>query len=313
MEKMDKIIYVFQLEQSKYFLYLSSASTSFHTKTQIMLEAEIEYDYLKKYKPIKIIKEFEYKNIFDVDSRIKEYMLYFGYDNVRGGSYSEEILTPGKIQFVMDELTTASNSIDNAYYHLTDELVKKYTKITFARKDILHEKNTWIENYKKYRQEKMQLEIIQKLNPEQFLKDLKWLKKTCFENIEYYTNGETQSYLFSLINKEQKIKYKELLVKIKQVYIYYSSYNNTNNYLPCIKYPEFLFDDFFYHFNNIHTNKSIIAIEKFCQIYTLFANSIINKMDGYLFDVGSWDKYIEWKTPRVIYLLDKMLGNYSHA
>ena len=40
-------------------------------------------------------------------------------------------------------------------------------------------------------------------------------------------------------------------------------------------------------------------------------NVIINRMDERKFDVSTWGQDIEWKTPRILYVLDKIESNYN--
>ena len=146
------------------------------------------------------------------------------------------------------------------------------------------------------------------MDPEGFLKDLVWLKKTAFTNIEYCENKEVNTYLFSIINKEQRIRYLQIIEKIKQIYHLFSCLTGKISEYPAyIKYPEFLLDDFFYHLRNVSSNVSIENLENFCYVYEYFTNTIINRMDEYQFDINTWENDMEWKTPRILYLLDKCL------
>lgn len=301
---LSKTIYVFQLEKSRYFLYSGEPDK---TDAETMLSAEIQYDFLQKYRPIKVLKKIKSTGMFDLDNHVKQYMVMVGYQNVRGGSYIEEVLSPQQEDLLMKELNTASN-YPNADALLIKELIRNYASVTMSKKDILLEKKRIETTYASYKKEKTEFDNIQKVDPEGFLKDLVWLKKTAFTNIEYCENKELNTYLFSIINKEQRIRYLQIIEKIKQIYQLFSSLTGkVSEYPAYIKYPEFLLDDFFYHWRNVSSNVSIENLENFCYVYEYFTNTIINRMDEYQFDINTWENDIEWKTPRILYLLDKCL------
>lgn len=298
-------IYVFQLEKSRYFVY---SGESDKTDAETMLSAEIHYDFLKKYRPVKVMKKIKQTAMFDLDNYVKQYMILFGYQNVRGGSYIEDIISPQQEELLMRELQTASN-YPNAHAFLIKELIRNYASISMSQKDILLEKKRIEMNYARYKKEKIAFDEIEKNDPEGFLKDLVWLKKTAFTNVEHCENGELRSYLFQVINKEQRIRYTQILRKIKSIYQLFErlTEKDLSSYPPYIKYPEFLFDDFFFHWRNISSDASIERVENFCHVYEYFTNTIINRMDEVQFDINTWEKDIEWKTPRILYLLDKCL------
>ena len=304
MTTLSKIIYVFQLEKSRYFLY---SGESDKTDAETMLSAEIQYDFLQKYRPIKVLKKIKSTGMFDLDNHVKQYMILVGYQNVRGGSYIEDVLSPHQEELLMKELQTASN-YPNAHALLIKELIRNYASVTMTKKDILLEKKRIETSYSRYKKEKTEFDNIQKVDPEGFLKDLVWLKKTAFTNIEYCENKEVNTYLFSIINKEQRIRYLQIIEKIKQIYHLFSCLTGKISEYPAyIKYPEFLLDDFFYHLRNVSSNVSIENLENFCYVYEYFTNTIINRMDEYQFDINTWENDMEWKTPRILYLLDKCL------
>lgn len=304
MTTLSKTIYVFQLEKSRYFLY---SGESDKTDAETMLSAEIQYDFLQKYRPIKVLKKIKSTGMFDLDNHVKQYMILVGYQNVRGGSYIEDVLSPQQEELLMKELQTASN-YPNAHALLIKELIRNYASVTMTKKDILLEKKRIETSYSRYKKEKTEFDNIQKVDPEGFLKDLVWLKKTAFTNIEYCENKEVNTYLFSIINKEQRIRYLQIIEKIKQIYHLFSCLTGKISEYPAyIKYPEFLLDDFFYHLRNVSSNVSIENLENFCYVYEYFTNTIINRMDEYQFDINTWENDMEWKTPRILYLLDKCL------
>jgi len=78
----------------------------------------------RKYEPIKIIGFFDFKSKFDVDNKVKELMLEYGINNVRGGLYSNEVLEDYQIKTLENELDNINNNTYNNYF--TRECLNKY-------------------------------------------------------------------------------------------------------------------------------------------------------------------------------------------
>jgi len=300
-----------KLEESKIFIYLScptnrslSCPTN-KTDAVILLEAELYYDYLKKYKPISIIAKMDDVDVLDVDKYVKKYMICFGIDNVRGGSYIDEILPEFQRVALASEFETAmkNNECKNMdeLYCMINNHTGVYTniqQIEAKKRQLQTEYDTYVKEVNELSKWSIDPTIIE---------DIEWLR----------TIIQAQR---TTITQEQIAKYKRLLPDLKKIYnlyeneIYtYDSLCNTE-FLYSIKYPQLLLDDIFFHFNRIHLEKSVEAGQYLCHTYTYFANTIINKMQEAQFHVDSWNKEIEWTTPRAIYLLDKIaayINSYS--
>src|SRR5579862_9049816 len=65
--------------------------------------------FTKMYKPISIIETIPDMGELDEDYYVKLYMLQYGMDNVRGGTYSSINLTSDQIKFLQQELYTAQD------------------------------------------------------------------------------------------------------------------------------------------------------------------------------------------------------------
>jgi hypothetical protein len=76
-----KNIYILKLEQSKMFLYLGRPTNRpdapILLEASILLEAELYYDYLKKYKPICIISKIDDVDVLDIDKYVKIYDMFW--------------------------------------------------------------------------------------------------------------------------------------------------------------------------------------------------------------------------------------------
>jgi cellular nucleic acid-binding protein len=96
-------IYVLLLEEGKYYI----------GKSNDILKRCIEHFegsgscWTKKYKPLKLQKTIENVSPFEEDKITKEYMLKYGIENVRGGTYTQIELTENQIQSINSELRGA--------------------------------------------------------------------------------------------------------------------------------------------------------------------------------------------------------------
>ncbi len=61
----------------------------------------------KLYKPLEIVEIIKNVDNFEEDKKVKEYMLKYGIDSVRGGTYSKINLSQDEKNFIQKELYTA--------------------------------------------------------------------------------------------------------------------------------------------------------------------------------------------------------------
>lgn len=104
---MTTSLYILQLSSGKYYI----------GKTNRDVEERINEHYkgggckwTTLYKPVKLIKIIQNPGEFDEDKHTKIYMKKYGIDNVRGGSYTEEILSDSVKKILQKEICTASNT-----------------------------------------------------------------------------------------------------------------------------------------------------------------------------------------------------------
>jgi predicted GIY-YIG superfamily endonuclease len=64
-------------------------------------------DWTKRFGVIDLIECSEEKSVFDEDNKTKQLMMKYGFDNVRGGSYSKFELTPEELIFLKKEFAGA--------------------------------------------------------------------------------------------------------------------------------------------------------------------------------------------------------------
>lgn len=305
-----KILSVIELQNKYYFIFVSSEKPSY----KIMEDCEFYYDFAKINKPIKIIEQIKINDDFIIDLTVKTYMYFYGYNYVRGGSYSEEILSKSQENTIEKELDFIENveNIDRDYLmKQIQRYNKNYISIEEIDKTILEIR----ENFQKYEFDKRKYDelfphpfkdILKHIIPE----DFDWLYDICILNIR----SSDSTFSITSHDKIYIQKYKILLNIINylnflsintEFFIKYS--RELEEYSIYLKYPQFIFDDFIYH----NTTKSSNKLEPFCLFLKTLLYVAINRIDEYKYDMLTYEYNIEWTTPRILYILEKKKTDFN--
>jgi predicted GIY-YIG superfamily endonuclease len=70
-------------------------------------------EWTKLYKPLEVIEIIKNVDNFEEDKKVKQYMLKYGIESVRGGTYSKINLSKNEIFFIKKELYTAMDMCFN--------------------------------------------------------------------------------------------------------------------------------------------------------------------------------------------------------
>jgi predicted GIY-YIG superfamily endonuclease len=99
------IIYVLKLEKGKFYV---GRTCHYERRMKDHFSGNGSY-WTKRYKPIEVIRKVEHGTAFDEDKVLKETMMQYGIDNVRGGSYvmnhipiQEKKIIEKEIRFAQD-------------------------------------------------------------------------------------------------------------------------------------------------------------------------------------------------------------------
>ena len=124
---MSVSIFVVLLEKNRYFIQRSYKETNIDF--EIFIEFEICYEFPKLYKPVYIVEIIPEENPFHLDYIVKKYMMKYGIENVRGGSYSEPVLSEKQkenLQFEFSSVTTYSDYKEAYPYIIKNYLQNKW-------------------------------------------------------------------------------------------------------------------------------------------------------------------------------------------
>lgn len=96
----DTTIYVLECKEGKYYV---GKTDDVERRFKQHLTGNGSW-WTQKYKPIRIVKIIPNTSVFQEDAQVKELMLKHGIDNVRGGSYSREVIDEDSLRFLKREL-----------------------------------------------------------------------------------------------------------------------------------------------------------------------------------------------------------------
>lgn len=99
-------IYVLKLKDNKYYVGRTN-------NPKMRLDSHYNAngsEWTKKYPPVKKLRTFKAKDLYDEDKYTKYYMSIYGIDNVRGGTYSRLFISNEERNFILKEMKNAQNA-----------------------------------------------------------------------------------------------------------------------------------------------------------------------------------------------------------
>jgi predicted GIY-YIG superfamily endonuclease len=102
---MSTNIFILKLESGKYYIGKSSDPISYF-QDHLVGKGSV---WTRKYKPISLEKVIPHSSPFDEDKYTEEYMMKYGIQNVRGGSYVTEELEEEQVYLLQREIWAATN------------------------------------------------------------------------------------------------------------------------------------------------------------------------------------------------------------
>jgi hypothetical protein len=280
------IIYLLELEKSKYFLLSSNEENI--SPVYLFLYAYLSSDFVQKYKPVNVVKQWSETHKLDLDILVKKNMINYGINNVRGGSYNSYILTDEQKYFLNVELNINNNIDDISLKNIVNDFFNKHKNIQY----MINEREQIISNYKIYKNERYKLGLIQCLDIDLIRQRLDWVKNTCkTRKILFSSNKSDICRVNKSLIPDINDKYNEVIISLNNVYNTFNIITENLYEESCfIKYPRFILDDFIYNGFRSNEEKSMVDLDKLYDRYQFILNVLENKQTDYLFDVSSWGK-----------------------
>lgn len=259
-------LYYLELQSKKMFLYASSS----RDEPQVFLECISLFDYVRKNPPIRVLHRTEIADSFEVDCYVKKNMKMFGIDNIRGGTYSMEIIP----EFLLKSLELEFSTDNSEKLLAIDEIKKKCISGEVDRENIK-------KSVEEYTVIKNKLQLLQIQNGEtidrSILADLEWLSDCLYTN------------------RVEQIRYNKILLRLRSLYkIFTSNFDKNIENPKLFETPQYTFDAVFYHSQPIY-NTDIVSQDKkyLLEKFEYMAYYIINKIEEYEFDLTTYPENIE--------------------
>jgi hypothetical protein len=206
---MTSFIYIVKLINSKYFVSFQQSLTDF---------TDINYEGMPAMELIQII-ELEETNNNNIDKIVKEYMIKYGIDKVRGGSYNKKKLDDLEIQILEYEFSflqiQANNNIDNNNIDNID-IISNICDTIHDYQDKINSTNITIDIEELLKNNKIYTELNNRIN---FL-------DTHIDNYIYKGSVKNGCHeIFEKLNKEKR----EINTKLAHNTIPYSHYVLVND------------------------------------------------------------------------------------
>ena len=161
----DLLLYAIELENRKVFLQVSPKIY----QDYLFKECHIMFDFVKKNPPLKIIHTLELEDVLKINYWVKYFMRHYGIDNVRGGNYTDEVLSEDTLRFLKRE-------IESTYYDYEKEIdIFENVLTTYQSKDLDEkEKDRLLMRSTSYKSRQTLLSLID--IPENIIDHLEWIK-----------------------------------------------------------------------------------------------------------------------------------------
>tara|TARA_B110000967_G_scaffold209552_1_gene266238 strand:- start:6792 stop:7796 length:1005 start_codon:yes stop_codon:yes gene_type:complete len=292
-------VYVLELSNKKWFIYTTKETD----KNNIILNSKLLYQFVSNNLPIISHNSTQLNDVLEVNFFVKKYMRLYGINNVRGGSYSDEVLS-SEIKYMLEkEINTTFHDFDQIIDNSTEEykniLDWSYETIKKTKEETLKQKELFtIENKRYDTLQKPFYNTDQKIT-RKLIDDYNWLTEIIDELMNEYVrcnsynqniNDDIQEYEVADNIQNRYVSVKEMLYGLNMRFnetfegenYLYSSYDEISNYINLID-PFFLINDKSIEFEQIIENKYNVLRQAEYMIY-----SLLTLLDEYKFDVNSY-------------------------
>lgn len=295
-------LYVVKLENNKYFIYCRDKEDYYE---QISVETQLLYDFVRKHKPVEIIEVVKIEDELDIDKHVKKYMLYFGIDNVRGGTYVDEILPDYLVKTLRSEFTIFNDANAQTNKNAVSEIIEKYGNMTLDERNL--EKNSLTKEYDLYVETK-RLYNEYKISKSNTTTNATTIGPPTLDILDWLLRFiDYRWYDTSKIMVETKEIYEDALTKLRFISQTYFKITEHVDYEMTIflHKPEFVLDSFFYHRDDMSNyQEQYITAFQLLKTFRSMCFRITNKLDEYEFDMSSYPTNFENYAEMVLNYMD---------
>jgi hypothetical protein len=288
-------LYILQLENDKILLHISSNNNL--DNEYLFLQCQIIYEFAKENKPITTMDIMKLSTLLEADYYVKRYMLFYGIENVRGGSYMNKEIQPDVYKFLENELLLDSIEIDED----SDIFSQIYYKYSQYNERQLEKEKEFLKNQIDYMNSKQT--FYDSLCNSLKIHNLSFsIRQDIFTELDWMKNI-IHSNSFEKLDNIQIYRYRTILKIFEQIK---KTFLKLNEKLPdlepiiFLQNPCTIFDTFYYHRLNIpeFTDKQVENLmevaDSVLSKFEYMSYFIINRMDEIEYDLkGNGPNYLK--------------------
>jgi hypothetical protein len=297
-------VYILELENNKWFLHVIEDEKIKMSDAQVILECKVLYNFVKNNPPKNIISVITIPDLLELDLYVKQYMVNYGVDNVRGGLYTDETLSSDTIkllnsQIFMEKKWIIENQeiMETIYQKYNYDIINFRVDVKYIADEKCRLQNELM-NYNNMKQHVLKMKyrehnvIIDNL----IIHDIEWLRVIIL--CSQYTDPNTEFNVDTKLKKQLfDQRYRHFISKLREIYSIVCENNfDLQEYSPKIYLtrPDLMFDKFVYH--STHTPRDTTTISDALQLLAKFEYMIyivINRMEEDEHTISTYPTYYE--------------------
>lgn len=283
-------LYAIELQNRKVFLHVCPQVNSNH----LFPECEVMFSFVKKNPPIRLLNEIEIDDVLRVDYYVKFFMRHYGIDNVRGGSYSDEVISEVLLAALQTEIGATFDDYKKRI-DLYKDIQHFYKTHKINKTEEIAKLGQKLENFQ------ARQDLMKKLSFEgsgSIINDLDWLKQSVENKKGLYPPLTTfekliMSRTLPTISLVERNKYKNI---INNVLIMIDAY-----YEIC---EGFVADDRL----GAYLKNRILSIKENQVEKTILVEKpqfVLDNIFLHPYSISSWNKYLD--------IADELLENFTNV
>jgi hypothetical protein len=297
---MEILLYAILLENNKVILH----PTVKEYKKNLFTELELCYEFVNISKPIKILSTYYIFDVLEIDKYVKEYMLKYGIDNVRGGSYIEIILPDYKIKSLENELSLNMNKFSKKAL-MINNIIEKYNDMDIEDRKI--EKNILFNKLDEFNQLKKDYSYYGTLISSPAIVRI---DRNIINNLDWLHNHILYNDINDfVITKDAKFIYNETILLLKKLAKLFFERFPDYDFKPTLYYqrPDVIFDRIFIHKRYFNDWEQTIrtAVEVYNKFEFMYYK-LLNCIEELEFDLSTFSEDFEEEAQLTIKHLDSL-------
>lgn len=291
----SRTLYVIILENEKWILHMSKQTTP----ENIFKECQLLYGFVKKNKPLTIYETINISSELEIDMYVKKYMSIYAIENVRGGSYSNEILADHLLRTLYHELGYCFPIIDSELDIIENIMNNCECFPRLPKSDIEKIKSNVEEKLNDYYITKNAYELVKNTNVNG---DIIEIDRTFINDLHWISNISLFDYdvpAYKRYTDDIHANYQRILKMMNAIYnIFQKVKGDSILFEPAIylKKPYICLDNYVYHLQNKNPRNhyEYDKMKELLSTYEYMFYFVLNRKEELEFDLSTFTtKYIK--------------------